>query len=241
MKIQTLLFLASLFAAQFGLATQIHLPSGFCPEVVDYTHYSLCYDSEHRQAAWVKYKLTPELITGKQKRTNDYRADWNIEDPVLSSDYKGSGFDRGHLLPAADMKLDHTSMSETFFMTNMSPQNPSFNRRIWASIERRVRSLVGQYGVGHVITAGILEPGLPKLSTDVSIPDWYFKVIYFPESEVMKAFLIENKPHSNVFYGDFLVTVDEVEQMTGLDFFTDLPDSIEAHLEAELVEDVAQQ
>lgn len=234
MKRQALLAFFCFLIAPLAFARQIFLPGGFCPQIVDYTHYSLCYSREHRQASWVKYELTLDHVNGKQKRTNDYRADNSLEDPVLSSDYRGSGFDRGHLLPAADMKLDHQSMSETFYMTNMSPQRPGFNRKIWASIEGRVRDLVRNYGTAHVVTAGHLLKGLTKIQSGVSIPETYYKVLYFPEAEIMKAFLIDNRNYENVYYGDFLVSVDEVEQLTGLDFFHDLPDSIEAHMEATL-------
>lgn len=86
------------------------------------------------------YELTPELISGTQSRTDDFRAD-----PLVSTgsdtlaDYSGSGYDRGHLCPAADMKLNQTSMSETFFLSNMSPQGAGFNRGIWSSVEDQVR------------------------------------------------------------------------------------------------------
>nr|WP_321289380.1 DNA/RNA non-specific endonuclease [uncultured Sunxiuqinia sp.] len=85
-------------------------------EVVDHTYYSIAYSENDEQAYWVYYHLTPELINGTQKRTDDFR-----EDPLVSTgsatlaDYKGSGYDRGHLCPAADMALNHTSMSESFF------------------------------------------------------------------------------------------------------------------------------
>ncbi len=213
-----------------------HLPEGFCPEILDYAYYSLCYDSDHRQARWVKYQLTPDFINGKQKRTNDYRKDPEVVDPVLSSDYRGSGFDRGHLLPAADMKINRQAMSETFFMTNMSPQRPDFNRRIWVSLEQRVRALVNQYGEAHVITAGVLESGLPRIQSGVSIPELYFKVLYFPEAEIMQAFLIENRGYpKNASANDFLVAVDEIEQLVGFDFFADLPDPLENQLERQAI------
>ncbi len=212
-----------------------HPPQGYCPQVVEYTYYKICYDSHHRQARWVNYHLTRESINGKQKRTNDYRMDPNIEDPVFATDYRGSGFDRGHLLPAADMKLNYRAMSETFFMTNMSPQRPGFNRYIWASIERRVRSLVRQHGEAYVVTGGLLNPGLPMLQSGVSIPEVYFKVMYFPVANIMKAFLIENRDYGKgTYYSDFLVPVDDVEDLTGYDFFSDLADSLENQLEATL-------
>jgi endonuclease G len=127
-------------------------------------------------------------------------------------------------------------MSDTFFMTNMSPQRPQFNRGLWLSIERRVRSMVLRYGEAYVITAGVLQTGLPTLSTGISVPDLFFKVLYFPQAELMQAFLVENKKVArSADESDYLVPVDEVETLTGLDFFKDVPETIQAHLESEVV------
>jgi endonuclease G, mitochondrial len=84
--------------------------------------------------------LTPELINGSQDRTDDFRPDPAVSTASASLNaYKGSGYDRGHLCPAADMKLNQTSMSETFFLSNMSPQVEGFNRGIWSTLEDQVR------------------------------------------------------------------------------------------------------
>lgn len=210
------------------------LPSNHCPSLIQYTHYSVCYQELDRQAAWVKYTLRPEQVDGKAQRTNDYRPDMDVADPVYASDYRGSGYDRGHLVPAADMKQDHHSMSQTFFMTNMSPQVPSFNRGIWASMERHFRSLVRRHGEAHVITAPILENGLRSLMTAVSIPQWYYKIIYFPQLKKARAFLVENRKHTNAKVLDFEVTIDDLEAITGFDFFVELPDALEAEIESRL-------
>lgn len=236
MKARLIVSLLSLLYVQLASARQTDfLPQGFCPEIVDHAYYSLCYLADHRQSSWVKYKLTRAMVNGRQKRTNDYRMDPVVEDPVYKSDYRGSGYDRGHLLPAGSMKLNHQSMSETFYMSNMSPQTPKFNRQIWARIEERMRDLVRQYGEAHVVTAGILHAGLRTIKTGISVPDQYFKVAYFPQAGLMKAFLIDNRSYDkNYHYSDFLVTVDEVEALTGYDFFSELPDPEETRLESTL-------
>lgn len=239
MRKQILVVISALFVAKgaFGIQTEF-IPDGDCPKMVAHSYYSLCYVPKHRQSSWVKYKLTLEMINGPAKRKNDFRADPKIEDPVMGSDFKGSGFDRGHLAPAADMKLNAEAMSESFFMTNMSPQRPGFNRRIWAHIERRMRNLVRQYGTAHVVTAGVLEDDLETIESGVTIPNYYYKVAYFPEAQIAKAFLIEHKraPKGN-YYADYLVTVDEVEEATGYDFFSDLPDKLESAVESKLFRD----
>lgn len=226
------LFIFSLSLTSISQAAESLLPSGYCLTRVDYARYTLCYEHEHRQALWTKHTLTVEMIEGKQKRTNNYRADMEMEDPVHPSDYSKSGFDRGHLVPAGDMKLNYQMMSESFYMTNMSPQLSSFNRGIWNTIEDHVRDLVQEYGTAHVITAPVLEDGLLKTKKGISIPKWFYKIAYFPDIKKAKAFLIQNQKHKTHDVSLFQVTVDEIESFTGLDFFADLPDSVEDKMEA---------
>ncbi len=226
-----LIFYASTLFAQ----GEEFLPSGSCPKIVHYQYYSFCYDKNHRQASWTKHQITLERINGKQKRTNDYRADHKMNDAVTERDYKGSGFDRGHLVPAADMKLNRDMMSETFYMTNMSPQVPSLNRGLWAKIETHMRSAVKNHGDAHVITAPILSSDLPRIQSGVSIPDAYYKLAYFPKARMMLAFLVENRAYdSKVKIEQVQVTVRQVEEVTGYDFFSELPDELEDQLETQI-------
>ena len=169
---------------------------------------------------------------GTQSRTNDYRADRNISTPVGPRDYSGSGFDRGHLVPAADMKINRQAMSETFFMTNMTPQRPGFNRGIWQSLERTMRKLVASKGLAYVITAPILANGLPRLPKNIAIPESYYKIAYFPKTQEMWAYLIPNFSQKGRKLQEFLVSVDEIETLTGIDFYSQLPDALEDRLEA---------
>jgi endonuclease G, mitochondrial len=184
---------------------------------------------------WAKYELTYKQITGKQKRTNNFRKDERLQNPVESSDYRGSGFDRGHLVPAADMRLNYISMSETFYMTNMSPQVPRFNQGIWQRIEDYTRQLVSKYGDAHIITAPLLKRDLPRTYNGITVPDWYYKIIYIPSKQVMLSFLIENKDHGKAKIQNYQVSVDDIEDLTGLDFFAELSDDLEKSLESQLI------
>ncbi|MCT4646186.1 MAG: DNA/RNA non-specific endonuclease [Carboxylicivirga sp.] len=202
-------------------------------EVIQHAYYSLSYVEDHEQAEWVYYHLTPSLVEGSQARTDNFRPD-----PAVSSgsatlaDYQNSGYDRGHLCPAGDMKLNQAAMSETFFMSNMSPQTPSFNRGIWKKLEATVRQWAIAEGSIHVVTAGILTSPLQHISaSDVSIPQSYYKVIYAPASQKMIAFILPNKK-SSIPLQHFAVSVDRVEQLTGIDFFPQLDNQLEERLEA---------
>lgn len=212
--------------------SQDFLPKGSCPRQLEYEHYTVCYSFEHRQAIWTKHELTQEMLKGKEPRRNRFRADERLPDPVGADDYRGSGFDRGHMVPAADMKLNALSMSETFYMTNMSPQNPQLNRNLWASIENRIRSQVRRHGTAHIVTAPVLRGQLMRIDSGVSIPEHYYKVAYFPSAGFMEAYLVENRPYEKTSIQVFQVAVRDVEELAGLDFFADLPDSLEDQLES---------
>lgn len=203
-------------------------------EIVKHTYYTLAYSEADEQAYWVYYHLTPELINGTQTRTDDFRADPLVSTGSASlADYSGSGYDRGHLCPAADMTLNKTSMSETFYLSNMSPQNPSFNRGIWSTLEDRVRKWVSEYGDLYVVSAGILTDKIGSIGVnEVTIPKSFYKVIYSPKNGMI-ALILPNQG-SNQALKTFVVNVDEVERQTGIDFFSGLDDKIETQLEGSI-------
>ena len=202
-------------------------------EVIKHTYYSFSYIEDHEQPEWVYYKLRPSLVNGSQSRTDNFRPDPNVSTGSATlADYKGSGYDRGHLCPAGDMKIDKKAMSETFYMSNMSPQEPSFNRGIWKKLEATVRQWAIDEGTIHVATAGVLSTSSGHIGTNnVTIPKYYYKVVYAPDSEKMIAFVLPNKKSSSTLQS-FVVSVDEVEQLTGIDFYTQLDDALENTLEA---------
>ena len=191
--------------------------------VVDRIGYALGYSEEHEQAAWVMYRLTrEEVLTKAAKRTDDFREDPNIPTfSALPSDYSHSGFDRGHLAPAEDMKFSDVTMQESFYMSNMSPQRPEFNRGIWKKLEKQVRRFAYNEGSVFVITGPILERNLKKIgnANKVSVPRYFYKVVYDETPpHKMIAFVLPNEG-SDKPVADYVTSVDEVERRTGLDFF----------------------
>lgn len=212
-----------------------------------FQNYSICYRENYEQAEWSSYALTAAQLVKNTGRTDDFRADDKISTQSATlADYRGSGYDRGHLTPAADMAFSEQAMSETFFMSNMSPQEPQFNRGIWRKLEAQVRKWTEKFGAVYVVSGPVLD--LPPESyktigeNKVAVPDFFYKVILAATrdensgDEVAVAaigFIIPNKKCDDPLW-NYARTVDEVEAVTNLDFYSLLDDEIEARLEANL-------
>lgn len=208
-------------------------------EIIHHNAYVLCYNEKHEQANWVSYMLTGNMCSdGQVKRSNSFYADQLVTTgSALPDDYKGSGYDRGHLCPAGDMKFSEQAMKESFFMSNMSPQVPAFNRGIWKKLEEKVRTWAIENKTLFITTGGLLQDSLPKIGAvnKISVPHYFYKVILDNEDPGKKAigFLIPNcKSTQTIFH--YATPIDSLEKITGLDFFSELPDSIEAKLESEM-------
>jgi len=227
--------LVLLFAFQSFAATTLQ-PTCHQGQQIHHTYYSLCFDPDHKQSKWAFHKLTKEQIQGQQSRTNNFRVDPKVlENSPELKDYARSGYDRGHLVPAADMKLNRTSMSESFYLSNMSPQTPSFNRGVWKRIENLTRKWGEKYAEVFVATGPVLEAALDTIGSGVSIPRFFYKIIFrnTPNNKSMIAFLIENK-NSKLDLKTFLTTVDDIEIKTGIDFFKDLDYNTQNELESKI-------
>jgi len=195
--------------------------------VVSYTGFDLAYNEQFEQAAWVAYVLTKEEIeSGFVERSDNFRSDTNIRTGSASlADYRGSGYDRGHLAPAGDMKWDPEAMSESFYLSNMSPQHPRFNRGIWKSLETQVRNWALEKDSIYVITGPVLDPIDNYIGENqVGIPPYYFKVLVdlSPPDHSLIAFLLPNAATSDSLMS-FAITVDSLEALTGYDFFAEAP------------------
>lgn len=210
-------------------------PKGQTHQIIKHKYYSLSYSEPDEQAEWVAYILTSKMASGLVARTDDYR-----EDPLITtasaalSDYAGSGYDRGHLCPAEDMSFTKEAMSETFYLSNMSPQDPSFNRGIWSSLEARVRSWSNDNDSLFIITGPVLTSNNGFIGTNkVTVPKYYYKVVLENCRPTFKmiAFLLPNEKGTGSL-GSYVVTTDSVEKITGIDFFPNLPDNIETVLES---------
>jgi len=201
-------------------------------QIIKHKYYSLSYNENWEQASWVAYELSPKTISGTAKRSNNFRSDPQVATTSASiKDYSKSGFDRGHLLPAASMKFSKEAMSETFYLSNMSPQKPYFNRGIWKKLEAQVRNWVRSNGTLYVVSGPIVKDDQQRIgSNKVVIPQAYYKVIWNPKLKKGIAFVLKNEK-SALPLSHFAVSIDKVEQETGIDFFPALPDALENEVE----------
>lgn len=213
---------------------ELLLPSSTTGAIVDHDHFTLSYSEKYEQAEWVAYSLRKSHLT-----SDDRRRPYFVEDPKVRSksadwrNYRGSGFDRGHLCPAGDRRFSEYAYNQTFYTSNISPQRNDFNAGVWNRLEMQVRSWCKRYGDLQVIVGGVLERGLEVIGEeDVAVPDAYYKIIARGEEEELEviAFLM---PHKESQQGlvNFVVSVDELERLTGIDFFQELPDQQEDKLE----------
>ena len=206
-------------------------------QIIDHFGYSLSYNEDHEQANWIFYELTDYEVSGTVKRKNQFRSDPKVKTASASlSDYRGSGYDRGHLAPAADMKWSVTAMSESFYMSNMSPQRPSFNRGIWKRLEEQVRLWALNNKSIYVVTGGVLVDELETIGVnEVSVPEYYYKVILdYIEPELKGiGFILPNQKEMGLLKS-YVVSIDEVEKFTNIDFFPSLPDATEDQLEGKI-------
>jgi endonuclease G len=196
--------------------------------ILSYTGFDLAFNEQFKQAAWVAYVLTREEVeSGTIERSDNFRADKSIvSGSATPADYRGSGFDRGHLAPAGDMKWDELAMSQSFLMSNMSPQTPGFNRGIWRKLETEVRNWAIEKDSLYVITGPLFSSTDSLIGqNEVGVPGHYFKVLVdlSPPDHDMIAFLLPNSSSSEELLS-FAIPVDSLERISAYDFFADAPD-----------------
>ncbi|MBQ2979501.1 MAG: DNA/RNA non-specific endonuclease [Bacteroidaceae bacterium] len=207
---------------------------GRSSQIIRHKGYTLSYNNEWRLANWVGYELTRDETDGSVERT-----DWFDEDPMVKgvkvrhADYTHSGFDRGHMAPAADMKWDKQAMVESFYMSNICPQVHALNAGLWNTLENRVRTWARRDSAIVVVCGPIVPREYMTIGENrVAVPEYFYKAIVSPYSTSPQgvAFIMPNEDIDEPLY-KYAVTIDSVETVTGIDFFYNLPDSLENYIE----------
>jgi endonuclease G len=223
-------------SANVVIPAQLELPELKPNQTITYhSGFALCYNKTHEQSNWVAYQLTAAETQGVNERSNKFKPDPKVKGGTATdADYKQSGYDRGHLAPAADMAWSETAMQESFYYSNMSPQVPSFNRGIWKKLEEQVRDWAVQFDEVYVATGPILISGLPYIGGNkVSVPNLYYKalLVYGNKGKQAIAFVLPNQASQQPLVS-FAITIDSLENLTGINFFAALQDDEEALIEA---------
>ena len=209
------------------------LPTSTTNDVYKRNTYVFSYSEEHEQSEWVAYYLDSEDV----KSTNFDRPFFE-QDPLVESvsadwrNYKNSGYDKGHLCPAGDRKGSFDEYNETFFTSNISPQEHEFNSGVWNRLEEKVRYWAVKSDGLFVVTGGVLSDNLKTIGKeDVSVPNYFYKVLLSKDGSKMIGFLVPHENSNQPLY-EFVVSVDEIEKMTGIDFYPKLEDTIENQFES---------
>lgn len=204
-------------------------------QIVKHKYYTLAYSEENEQPAWVCYTLKKENVGGSEPRSNNF-----VPDPLVSTktaddiDYTKSGYDKGHMLPAADMSWSPEAMKETFYFSNISPQVPSFNRGAWKKLEEKVRDWAVEFDSVKVYVGPVFKDNIKKIGPDsVTVPGYYFKTILMYKNSTYNGigFIFPNKKITDAIK-NYVVNIDSVEQFTGLDLYNYLSDNEESRVES---------
>ena len=223
-----------------GITEIYYLPEPQKDLIYQYKGYTLAYNEEAEQASWVAYELKiDQLNTQKVSRTDYYQEDPNIKTGSATYyDYKNTDYTRGHLVPAADRAYSLETMEETFLMSNISPQTYEFNVGIWRELEEQVRDWARKNHSLYIITGPLFSSGsMTQIGANqVALPHAFFKVILDHGDPEIKAigFVIPNNISDQPLQ-DYVHSIDEIEEKTGLDFFYELfTDKLEDSIEMEV-------
>jgi endonuclease G len=214
---------------------EFFLPTSTTGQIVHHEGYSLSYSETHEQAEWVAYELKKSDLGSANFKRPYFEVDNAVKTGAAHwRNYKKSGYDRGHLCPAGDRKYSKSAHDETFLTSNISPQKHDFNAGVWNRLEQKTRYWASKYDGVFVVSGGILKGNMKTIGSEkVSVPNQFYKVLIDNNSGKTKviAFLMNHKESNQPLY-QFVVSVDEVEALTGIDFFSELEDAVENQLEA---------
>lgn len=215
----------------------IELPTLLAPQreqVIAHEGYTVSYNSQWCIPNWVAYELTAEEVDGDVPRGDDF-----VPDPLAkgntatTNDYKHSGYDRGHMAPAGDMKWSKTAMDESFYLSNICPQNKNLNKGDWKELEELARKWALEYGNIYIACGPIVADNHKTIGqNNVAVPESFFKVFLRETNNgwATIGFLFENKA-GNKKLNTYIRSIDEIEELTGIDFFPLLADDVEEEIE----------
>lgn len=209
-------------------------------QVIEHTGYTVSYNYDWLIPNWVAYELTRQETYGDFPREKKFAPDPQVKGtPVIHQDYSNSGYDRGHMAPAGDMKWSEQAMKESFYMTNICPQNHNNNAGDWKDLEELVRDIASKYGSVYICCGPIVTDVSNTIGTirKIVVPQSFYKVLLRQKKDgswTSIGFVMPNAAGNRPLM-TYMHSVDEIENLTGIDFFYNLPDSIEDLIEADYI------
>lgn len=211
-----------------------YLPTSTTNQIVHHKYYSLSYNEKFEQAEWIAYELNKNQLSNNNFKRPYFELDPKVETKSAHyKNFKNSGYNKGHLCPAGDRKFSEEAFNETFLTSNISPQLYEFNGGIWNRLEQKVRYWAEKYDNLYIVTGGVLTNNLKTIGSEkVGVPNYFYKIILDYQKPEIKAiaFLIPHEASEKGLY-QFVTSIDEIERLTGIDFFSKLPNDIENNLE----------
>lgn len=229
---------AEYHADGFGDLWYVKTPDGLPQEMVDYEGFRVSFNPREHVPNYVVWELTADEARANEhdRKNAAFLQDFDVDGCASPADYKRSGFDRGHMCPAADMKWSKKAMDDCHFMTNIVPQTHSLNSGSWATVENNCRNWAKRDSALIIICGPVLTDRISQRigSNGVAVPERCFKVVFAPYANPPRGigFLMSNFEEVGGAQ-NAAVTIDEVEAITGFDFFSSLPDSIENIVESD--------
>lgn len=212
------------------------VPGNVPSEIIEYTGMTVSFNRDTHEPNYVAWELLGSETYGEEKRGKGFTPDTSVKGTAYPEDYRNSGYDRGHMAPAGDMKWSRKAMEESFLMTNVCPQSGELNRGAWNKLEEKCRQRARRDSAVVIVCGPVFDGDGPAAhlgATGVAVPRRFFKVVLSPYADppVAIGFIM---PNSAVEGGmqRCAVPVDEVERVTGYDFFSSLPDEIESEIES---------
>lgn len=204
-------------------------------KIVEHSGYTVSFNTDWLIPNWVAYELTAEEVAGVEPRGNNFIPDPQIYQTPTTDEYKNSGYDRGHMAPAADMKWSKQAMTESFYTSNICPQNQNLNKGDWKDLEEHVRNMATKYDNVYVACGPIVSvrPKHIGYSKKIAVPDAFYKVILRQKGDSWSAigFMMPNQSgHKKL--STYAMSIDDIEIITDIDFFVALPDDIEEQIES---------
>jgi endonuclease G, mitochondrial len=199
--------------------------------------YTVSYNKDLRIPNWVAWHLTADHTSGPYKRGGiPFQEDMDVPTPRANTyDYQRSGYDRGHMCPSADNKWDEQAQQDCFLFTNMCPQDHNLNEGDWNEMEIQCRKWAEEYGDIYIVCGPILYRSKHKTigQNRITVPEAFFKVVLCMQGTPKAiGFIYKNEP-GNRPKGDYVNSIDQIERITGIDFFPSLPDDVEKAVESE--------